>query len=174
MNQIFGATILAAAALFSVPSFGAELHVGDSAPLFKAQRHDGAEFDLAARKGSWTVLYFYPKAGTPGCTKQACAFRDNIKKIQAQGAEVFGLSADTVAAQKAFHEEHKLGFALLADPDDKIIDQYGSKMFGLSMSKRWTFILDPKLKIRSIDKDVDPVLDAQKVAAKLAELKLAK
>lgn len=145
--------------------------VGDPAPLFKGTKHDGSSFDLASRKGQWTVLFFYPKAGTPGCTKQACAFRDNIKKIHDQGAEVYGISTDDVAAQKKFHEEHRLSFDLIADPEDKIVNSYGTKIFGISFSKRWTFIVDPDLKIRSIDKDVDPVLDATKVAAKLAELR---
>lgn len=153
---------------------GVDLKVKDNAPTFSAKNQDGKTFDLASRKGQWTVLYFYPKSGTPGCTKQACAFRDAIKKIHAQGAEVYGISADTVEAQAAFHKEHKLSFDLLADPDAKVIDQYGSKMSGRALSNRWTFIVDPNLKIASIDKDVDPLLDAQKVATKLEELKKAK
>lgn len=153
---------------------GVELKVKDDAPTFTAKNQDGKAFDLASRKGQWTVLYFYPKSGTPGCTKQACAFRDAIKKIHDQGAEVYGISADSVENQAAFHKEHKLTFDILADPDGKVIEQYGSKMFGLSMSKRWTFIIDPNLKIASIDKDVDPLLDAQKVATKIEELKKAK
>lgn len=151
-----------------------ELKSGDPAPLFKAQNQEGKEFDLSSRKGQWTILYFYPKAGTPGCTKQACTLRDNIKKIRAQGAEVFGISADTVEKQAAFHKEHHLNFDLLADPDDKVINLYGSKMPIVSYSKRWTFILDPSLQIRAIQKDVDPVVDSQKMADTIAELKKAK
>lgn len=152
-------------------TYAADLKLGDTAPTFTAKNQDGQTFDLNTRKGHWTVLYFYPKAGTPGCTKQACAFRDSIKKIQAEGAEVYGVSADSVAAQKSFHTEHKLGFDLIADPDDKIIEMYGSKMPMLSMSKRWTFIINPELKIASIEKDVDPLLDAKRVAEKIVELK---
>jgi len=148
--------------------------VGEKAPLFKTQKHDGTEFDLSSRKGKWTVLFFYPKAGTPGCTKQACAFRDNIKKIHDEGAEVFGISSDSVAGQAKFHSEHKLSFDLLADPKGEILGAYGTKIFGLSFSKRWTFIIDPELTIRQIDKDVDPVLDAVKVADKLKELRAQK
>lgn len=159
--------------LFASTTFAASLKVGDSAPLFKVKKQDGSDFDLASRKGSWTVLYFYPKAGTPGCTTQACAFRDNIKKIHAAGAEVFGISSDSVAAQAAFHKEHKLSFDLLADPEDKVLGAYGTKILGLSFSKRWTFIIDPQLKIRSIDKNVDPALDAVRVAAKITELRAA-
>ena len=148
--------------------------VGDPAPLFKATKHDGSSFDLESRKGKWTVLFFYPKAGTPGCTKQACAFRDNISKIRDQGAEVFGISTDSVESQAKFHSEHKLSFDLLADPEDKVVGLYGTKILGISFSKRWTFIVDPELKIRSIDKDVDPVLDAAKVAKQLSELRASR
>jgi peroxiredoxin Q/BCP len=164
---------LALTTLFASITHAANIKVGDNAPLFKVKKQDGSDFDLASRKGSWTVLYFYPKAGTPGCTKQACAFRDNIKKVRAAGAEVYGISSDTVAAQAAFHKEHKLSFDLLADPEDKALGAYGTKIMGLSFSKRWTFIIDPELKIRSIDKDVDPALDAVRVAAKVTELRAA-
>jgi peroxiredoxin Q/BCP len=155
---------------FALATQAADLSVGDAAPLFKTQKHDGSTFDLATRKGQWTVLYFYPKAGTPGCTKQACAFRDNIEKIRKQKAEVFGISSDDVASQAVFHKEHKLNFVLLADSDAKILDLYGTKIFGIRFSKRWTFIIDPELKIRSIDKDVDPIKDALKVSEQLAQL----
>jgi peroxiredoxin Q/BCP len=149
----------------------ADLKVGDKAPIFAAKTQAGADFDLSARKGSWTVLYFYPKAGTPGCTKQACAFRDSIDQIRAQGGDVFGISADTVAEQAAFHKEHSLNFTLLADADSKIINLYGSKMPMMKMSKRWTFIVDPELKIRWVEKDVDPAMDAKKVADEITRLK---
>ena len=152
----------------------AEVKVNDSAPLFVTQTQEGKKFDLGTRKGLWTVLYFYPKAGTPGCTKQACAFRDQIEKIRSQGADVYGISTDSVEALKEFHKTEKLNFTLLADPDGKISEQYGAKMPLVKMSKRWTFILDPELKIRDIQKDVDPVLDAERVAQKITELKSKK
>lgn len=148
-----------------------DLKVGDPAPTFKAKTDAGEDFDLASRKGKWTVLYFYPKSGTPGCTTQACAYRDNIKKVQAQGADIFGISADDVAAQAKFKKSHQLNFTLLADPNDDVINLYGSKMPVMSMSKRWTFIIDPELKIRSIEKDVDPAVDALKTAEKIASFK---
>jgi peroxiredoxin Q/BCP len=148
-----------------------ELKENSRAPHFTAPNQDGKEFDLASREGKgWTVLYFYPKAGTPGCTKQACAFRDAIQTIRNLGAEVYGISADTVADQKAFHEKHGLKFDLLADPEAKIIELYGAKMPLVKISKRWTFLIDPKLNIRWIEHDVDPMLDAQKVADKIKEL----
>lgn len=152
----------------------ADLKVGDAAPIFSAKTQDGKDFDLASRKGQWTILYFYPKAGTPGCTKEACTFRDNIDKIHARGAEVYGISADTVQEQAKFHKEHHLNFTLLADPDDKVVNMYGTKMPLLKMSKRWTFIVGPDMKIKWIKKDVDPVIDSEKMAAELEHLQAAK
>ncbi len=156
-----------------MPLFGSasDLKINQPAPLFKAKTHEGAEFDLAARKGKWTVLYFYPKADTPGCTKQACAFRDSIQTIRDQGADVFGVSADTVESQAKFHKKHRLNFVLLADAKADIAKLYGTKMPLLSISKRWTFVIDPELKIRAIDKDVDPVADAEQTAALIAQLR---
>ena len=147
------------------------LKAGDMAPLFSTPNQDGVIFDLASRKGhGFTVLYFYPKAGTPGCTKQACAFRDSIKLIRDLGAEVYGISGDSPTALKKFKTEHKLPFDLLADPDASVIEEYGAKAPLLKMAKRWTFILDSDLKIRQIDRDVDPLLDASKVAEEIKKL----
>lgn len=155
----------------SAEAVAADLKTDEKAPIFKAKLQDGTDFDLSSRRGQWTVLYFYPKADTPGCTKQACAFRDNIEKIRAQGAEVFGVSSDTVESQAAFHKKYNLNFKLIADADGAVANMYGSKMPLIKFSKRWTFIIDPDLKIRAIDKDVDPALDADKVAAKISQLK---
>lgn len=152
----------------------ADLNVGQAAPKFKTKTQTGEEFSLESRAGQWTVLYFYPKADTPGCTKQACAFRDNIKKIRDQGADVFGISADTVKAQKKFHDKHHLNFTLLADAHADIIKMYGTKMPVINLSKRWTFVIDPDLIIRAIEKEVDPVKDADYVAKVIAELKTKK
>lgn len=153
------------------PAFAAEpLKVGDPAPVFAAKTQEGKDFELQSRKGQWTVLFFYPKADTPGCTKQACAFRDSVDLIRKQGADIFGVSADSVEDQAAFHKKYKMKFDLIADPDAKIINSYGTKMPLLKISKRWTFIIDPELKIRSIRKDVEPLLDAKKVSEELASL----
>ncbi len=140
-----------------------ELKVGDPAPGINLLTDEGKTFNLDSRQGHWTVLYFYPKAETPGCTKQACAFRDGLSEIRSLGAEVFGVSGDSVDALKKFKENHKLNFTLLADPSLDAIKLYGTKMPFLKVSKRWTFIIGPDLKIRSIEKDVDPVLDAKRI-----------
>jgi peroxiredoxin Q/BCP len=150
----------------------AEGLVGKSGPSFVAKNQDGKEFKLESRKGKgYTVLFFYPKAGTPGCTKQACAFRDSIKVIRNEGAEVYGISADNVDDQKKFHEQHKMTFDLISDSDGKIIKAYDVKMPVLSMAKRQTFILDGDLAVRKHFENVDPALDAKNVAAAIADLK---
>lgn len=167
----------AAAMLFSVVSAGkalaADVKVGQAAPLFSAQTQTGESFDLKSRKGSWTILYFYPKADTPGCTKQACTLRDHIDEIRAQGADVFGISADSVADQAAFHKKHRLNFTLIADPEGRVVELYGAKMPLLKMSKRWTFIVDPELQVRDIIRDVDPVRDSLRLAELISKLKKA-
>ena len=164
-------SILFLSLFFCSTAFSDELKVGDPAPLFKAKNQAGKDFDLKAQKGKWTVLFFYPKAETPGCTKEVCAFRDGIKKIEAQGAKVFGISADTVEAQAGFHRHHNLNFPLLADPEAKVIQLYGSMMEGKNLSRRWTFLIDKKLMVRSIEKNVDPLLDAERVAKEISTLK---
>jgi len=158
------------ALFFSFSVFAVNVKVGANAPLFKLRDQFGNEFNLADQKGKWTVLYFYPKAETPGCTKQACAFRDNIKKITALGANVYGVSINSVNDQLQFTNKHQINFPLLADEKGDITKLYGTKMPLLNMSKRWTFIVGPDLKVKDISKDVDPILDAQRVAQKITDL----
>ncbi len=157
--------------MLSTNTEAADLKVNDQAPVFKSKTHTGSDFDLSQRKGQWTVLYFYPKAETPGCTKQACAFRDGIQKIRDQGGDVYGVSSDTVEDQAKFHKNHQLNFTLLADADLNIIKLYGTKMADKNLSQRWTYVIDPKLKVRAIDKNVDPVKDADKVADLIKKFK---
>lgn len=162
----------AIAMLIFQPSFEAfALEVGQKAPEFTTKTDSGKKFELKKNQNKhWTVLYFYPKAGTPGCTKQACAFRDAIKVIEAKNSKVYGVSTDSVAALADFKKEHRLSFELLSDEEGEICSAYGTKILGLSFSKRYTFIIDPSLIVRHIDTDVDPAMDAQKVADLLTKL----
>ena len=147
------------------------LKSGAKAPGFTLPDQDGKAFNLTDRKGKgWTVLYFYPKADTPGCTKQACAFRDSIKAIQAKNAEIVGISVDSQADQKKFHTKHKINFTLLCDEKAEVAEKFGVKMPVIGIAKRWTFVIDPELNIRNIEKDVDPAMDAKKTAKLLEEL----
>jgi peroxiredoxin Q/BCP len=149
--------------------------IGKPSPLFELKNQKNETFKLADRKDKgYTVLFFYPKAGTPGCTKQACAFRDSVKVIRDKGAEIYGVSWDSVADQKKFHEEHSMTFDLLSDAEGKVINQFGLKMPVVSMAKRQTFILDEKLVIREHFEDVDPALDAKNVTNAIDKLKSAK
>ena len=147
------------------------LNVGQPAPEFQLSAQDGSEVRLLDRlhKG-WTVLYFYPKAGTPGCTTQACAFRDAINVIRQQNAEVYGISTDELNDLLSFYQKHKLSFDLLSDSEGKVAEAYGVKFPLFNLARRWTFIIDPDLVIRQIDDDVDPALDASRVAKSLQRL----
>lgn len=148
----------------------AELKVGDTAPNFQIKTHEGKDFSLEDRKGHWTILYFYPMAETPGCTKQACAFRDALQKVKELNTEVFGISADSVDSIKKFHEHHKLNFTLLSDTDLKAINAYGAKKMVLKMANRYTFIVGPDMKIKYIDYKVDPVADVERTTKTIKEL----
>lgn len=169
VSYFFAVICITLSSIYST-AYAEDIKLGQDVPRFEVKNQKGATFSMASRKGKWTVLYFYPKAGTPGCTKQACAFRDSIKPIRKLGAEVYGISTDSVKAQADFHKEHELIFDLLSDEDGKVTKQFGAKMAVFNISKRWTFIIDPKLKIVSIDRDVDPMLDAKHVTKKLKEL----
>lgn len=158
-------------ASISFHSFAASTLIGKPAPTFELKNQAGQIVKLADRKGKgFTVLFFYPKAGTPGCTKQVCAFRDSIKSIKNLGAEVYGISTDSVVSQKKFFDEHKLSFDLLSDESGSVTSSYHTKMPLVTMSKRQTFILDSDLKIVEHFEDVDPSLDPKKVSDAITAL----
>lgn len=102
------------------------LELGTAAPVIRTQDHDGTDVDLgeACRKG-FVLVYFYPKADTPGCTAQACSIRDGFADLVAKGVTVFGVSADAPDAQKKFREKFHLPFTLIADPDGRVIRAFG-------------------------------------------------
>jgi len=157
--------------LFSMNLFASvDIKVNDPAKPFKLSNQEGKDFYLTSRKGSWTVLYFFPKAETPGCNKQACAFRDNIKKIRDMNADVYGISTNSVKEQAEFSKNHHLNFILLADENAEVAKDYGTKMPLVNYAKRWTYIIDPDLIIRDVSRDVDPILDAARVAKRIEEL----
>lgn len=160
---------LLALAVSGVAHAGEPLAVGSPAPPFTIKTETNEDFVLESRKGWWTVLYFYPKDGTPGCTKQACAFRDGIELIRKQGAEVYGVSQDGVERHRKFVEEHKLNFGLLADVKGEVAKAYGADGV-LGFSKRWTYIMGPDLTVRWVKKNVDPALNAKEVATELEKL----
>ena len=149
-----------------------ELKIGQKAPDFMALNDKGEKVKLADLKGKKVVLYFYPKDDTPGCTKEACAFRDGIDEIKSRGAIVLGVSADSVYSHKKFKNKFDLNFPLLTDSDKKMVEGYGvwkeKSMYGKKYMgiERTTFIIDENGKIAHIfpkvkvDQHFDEVVDA--------------
>ena len=129
---------------------------GDKAPAFSLPGDDGHTHTLAAQKGKPVVLYFYPRDLTPGCTTEACDFRDRMERLSAHGAVVFGVSKDTLKSHAKFKEKHALNFTLLADEDlavQKAYGSYGEKMmYGKATlgTIRSTFLIDGKGKIARV------------------------
>lgn len=132
------------------------IKVGDKAPDFEAKDESGNKVSLADfREKSPVVLYFYPKAETPGCTAEAKCFRDNWDSIKQYGATVLGVSSDTEEKQKSFKDHHKLQFTLLSDRDKKIRTAYEAK--GFLIPARMTFVIDQGGIIRGIhNSQIDP------------------
>jgi len=132
--------------------------VGQPAPAFKLQDQDGKWHSLADYKGKWVAIYFYPKDDTPGCTTQACSFRDNVFAFNKEGAVILGVSVDDVASHKKFAEKHGLPFTLLADADKTVAKSYGVlKNYGvMEVARRDTFIIDPQGRIAKHYESVDP------------------
>jgi peroxiredoxin Q/BCP len=152
------------------------MKVNDKAPAFSLLDQDGNKVSLKDFAGKTVVLFFYPKADTPGCTIEACGFRDAYKKIQATGAVILGISADEPARQKKFEEKFKLPYPLLADTDKKVCESYGviqeKSMYGKKYMgiARMTFIIGPTGKVQQIYEKVKPEGHAEQV---LADLKTA-
>ncbi|WP_243302194.1 peroxiredoxin [Geothrix oryzisoli] len=148
-----------------------EIAEGMKAPAFEARDQHGALIRLADLQGKSTVvLYFYPKDDTPGCTAEACSLRDGFAAIQAAGAVILGVSADTTQSHKAFAEKFHLPFSILADPDKHIIEAYGVKMPLIGIAKRTTVLIDRQGVIRKIIRDVRTKDHDQQVLALLKAL----
>jgi peroxiredoxin Q/BCP len=146
-----GLTLFVVGGLFS--AFAKEaLHVGEAAPSFSLPDQDGVVRKLEDFRGQWVVLYFYPKDDTPGCTEQACKFRDDLAHLGALGAQVVGVSVDTSASHAEFAKKYSLPFPLLADEKGEVADRYGSLTnWGvMKLAKRNTFLIDPDGKIAKI------------------------
>lgn len=144
----------------------------EQAPDFRLQDQNGDWHSLEDYRGQWVVLYFYPKDDTPGCTTEACNFRDDIYRYRAQGAAVLGVSLDDVESHKEFAEKYELPFPLLADVEHDAAKKYDvlTTLGPLKFAKRETFLIDPKGRIARHYEDVDPETHAQEVLADLAEL----
>jgi peroxiredoxin Q/BCP len=149
------------------------LKEGDKAPAFKAATNGGGTLSLAELKGQHVVLYFYPKDDTPGCTKEACAFRDDFAAFKKKGAVVLGVSTDPVKSHGKFVDKFKLPFTLLADEDKKIVEAYGVWGEKTFMGRKYmgtnrvTFLIGPDGRIKKIWPKVKPEEHAAEVLAAL-------
>jgi len=132
------------------------LEAGDKAPDFTAEDQDGNKISLKDYKGKKLVLFFYPKASTPGCTAEACNLRDNWKSFQSKGYELLGVSADSKKRQQNFKEKYELPYPLLADEDKEVINAYGvwgpKKFMGKEYDgiNRTTFVIDENGNIEEV------------------------
>ena len=160
--------------LFSSLSANAAQQVttGDVAPEFELPDQDGQLHSLEDYRDQWVVLYFYPKDETPGCTTEACEFRDNIFAFRELNAQILGISLDDVESHRKFAENHSLPFPLLADTDGAAADAYGvkTKMFGMTVARRQTFVIAPDGKIAKHYPKVKPSEHSAEVLADLEQL----
>jgi thioredoxin-dependent peroxiredoxin len=152
---------------------------GERAPDFTLPDQDGEPVTLSDLAGRPVVLYFYPKADTPGCTTQACGVRDHQSAYEEAGAVVIGVSPDTVKAVKKFHDKQGLNYTLLADADHAVCDLYGvwaeKSMYGRTYwgAQRSTFVIDPEGTVATVIPKVSPKTHDEVVLAALAELTAA-
>jgi len=141
----------------------AALKTGDKAPAFSLLDQQGKKVSLSDFKGGKLLLYFYPKADTPGCTKQACSIRDASKELEKLVAAAVGISPDEPARQKKFDDKYSLGFPLLSDPDNKVAKAYGAwgekSMYGKTYEGiiRSSFVIDGQGKILQVSYNVKPL-----------------
>ena len=151
------------------------MKVNDKVANFRLQNQDDETVHLADFSGKPVVLFFYPRADTPGCTIEACGFRDTFTKLQKAGAVVLGISRDTPKAQKKFQEKYNLPYTLLADVDEKVCNQfdvmreknmYGKKVFGI---ERTTFLIGPDQRLLKIFPKVKPEGHAEEVLEVIRE-----
>jgi peroxiredoxin Q/BCP len=151
----------------------ASLKAGDKAPDFSLPSTDGSKVSLKDLRGKKVVLYFYPKDDTPGCTKEACSFRDNLARVKRKGAVIYGVSADPVKAHQKFTEKFDLTFPLLSDESIEMIAAYGVWQQKSFMGKKYmgivrtTFIIDEQGTIAHIFPNVKVLGHTEEVLAKL-------
>lgn len=153
----------------------ARLEVGDTAPAFSLPDADGKAVKLSDYKGRKVIVYFYPAASTPGCTKQACAFRDGLAELNDAGIDVIGISPDKPEKLAKFREAESLNFPLLGDPEKKVLSAWGTfgekKMYGKTVQGviRSTFLVDEKGKIAAAQYNVKAASTASAIEKIIAE-----
>lgn len=166
------------ATLFSLlllqPSHAADLPgIGQAAPAFSLPDQNRQVRKLSDYAGNWVVLYFYPKDDTPGCTKEACSFRDDLAQLEKLGAKVVGISVDDSDSHAKFATKYHLPFPLLADKDGAVAKTYGAlnNLVIVKIAKRYTFLIDPQGKIAKVYQSVDTSRHSQEIIDDLQKLK---
>lgn len=146
--------------------------IGSAAPEFALPDAKQQIHTLKDYAGKWLVLYFYPKNDTPGCTKEACAFRDDLFQIEKFNAKVIGISVDDTDSHAAFAKKYKLPFPLLSDKDGKVADNYGAlRNLGImKIAKRYTYLIDPQGRIAKVYLSVDTSRHSQEIIDDLKQL----
>jgi len=146
--------------------------VGSLAPAFSLSDQVGRDVSLDSLRGKWVVLYFYPKNDTPGCTEEACSFRDDFAQLTALGAQIVGVSIDSATSNAAFASKYHLPFPLLADQDGDVARRYGAyaDWFVARFARRYTFLIDPQGKIAKTYLKVDTSKHSAEIIADLKQL----
>ena len=172
MTRLFKQFIFVALLLPISLASVAQIKVGSKAPNFTLSDQDSIQHQLSDYEGSWVILYFYPKDDTPGCTTQACDFRDAVKRIIASKSNVFGVSLDSVESHKRFADKNNLPFSLLSDESGEVSEAYDSlnNFMSFKSAKRNTFIIDPDGKVAKIYLSVKPSTHSQMVLNDLNQL----
>lgn len=163
---------LALMAIMCAPALADDLVVGRPAPDFELPDQAGQLHSIEDYRGQWVALYFYPKDDTPGCTTEACEFRDNIFAFRDLNCQILGISLDDEDSHRDFAEKYSLPFPLLADTSGTTADAYGVKTrkYGMTMAKRQTFLIDPEGRIAKHYDTVDPEAHSAELLADLEAL----
>ncbi len=172
MNRLIPLLLTLSAFAVTCAALAADFDLGSPAPEFELPDQNGNLHSLEDYREQWVVLYFYPKDNTPGCTTEACEFRDNVFAFRRANAQILGVSLDDVESHQKFAETYSLPFPLLADTDGVVSDAYGvkTKRFGMTLAKRQTFLIDPQGKIAKHYEKVDPETHSDQVLADLKAL----
>jgi len=159
--------------MFFSAARGSDLEAGDTAPGFELMDQHGMVHSLSGYAGQWLVLYFYPRDDTPGCTREACAFRDDIPILKRMGVAVLGVSTDEVESHREFAEKYHLPFPLLADSKGDVARAYGAlfSLGPLKFARRQTFIIAPDGHIARIYRKVKPATHSDEVIRDIEDLR---
>lgn len=166
------ASVVTAALFWLSGARAADLQPGQPAPGFELLDQNGNTQRLVDYQGRWLVMYFYPKDDTPGCTKEACTFRDDILVFRRMGVSLLGVSTDDVASHQSFVEKYHLPFPLLSDPKGQVAAAYGAlfSLGPLRFARRQSFIIDTQGRLARIYRDVDPKRHSEQVIQDLKTL----